>query len=60
MHHADNLNYLQGKEKHGSVTALFLALFKYPYDQRSTIPAFCGNCGSAFVSDRSLHAAPSG
>ena len=26
----------------------------------STIPAFCGNCGSAFVSDRSLHAAPSG
>ena len=27
MHHADNLNYWQGKEKHGSVTALLFALF---------------------------------
>ena len=27
MPHADNLNYLQGKEKHGSVTALFFVLF---------------------------------
>jgi len=23
MHHADNLNYWQGKEKHGAVTVLF-------------------------------------